>query len=396
MLKRLLIIGSIVAIALSTVPPVVQAAPAAHTHLVTVESLRLRVGPSTSDEILATLEEGVGLTVLGKKEGWAQVRWGDLEGWVSAQYLRAEKVQAVDAEFLNLRAKPGLEAAVIELAPYGTELSILEQADGWSKVLYHDQVGWMKSDYLTEPSRISSDLLPETLKPSQIKMVTVEALNVRSGPSTNDERIQMLPGGTLVTVLEEKDRWCRIQFADQEAWVYGEYLVDTNPEAVVEALGGEPGGEPLVNTLPADIAKLQESDQALAAKILPTSAGGDTLVLEEARKYLGIPYVWGGASPEEGFDCSGYVMYLFGQLGVSLPHGAEAISAYGTQVEFANLQPGDVIFFQNTYRYGVSHLGIWAGNNQFIHAPEPGAVVCYEDLKGFYLAHYWGARRITP
>jgi cell wall-associated NlpC family hydrolase len=227
-------------------------------------------------------------------------------------------------------------------------------------------------------------------------MVTVEALNVRSGPSTDAERIQMLPGGTLVTVLEEKDLWRRIQLADQEAWVYGEYLVDTNPEAVVEALGGEPGGEPLVNTLPADIAKLQENDQALAAKIPPASSGGDVLVLDEARKYLGIPYVWGGASPEEGFDCSGYVMYLFGQLGVSLPHGAEAISAYGTPVEFADLQPGDVIFFQNTYRYGVSHLGIWAGNNQFIHAPEPGAVVCYEELKGFYLAHYWGARRITP
>ncbi len=392
MLKRLLVMAFIVAIALSAIPPVAQATPAADTHLVTVESLRLRAGPSTSDEILATLEEGVGLTVLGKKEGWAQVRWGDLEGWVSAQYLRAEKVQAVDAEFLNLRAEPSLEATVIELAPYGTMLSILEQADGWSKVLYRDQVGWMKSDYLTEPAKISPDLLPEAPKPSQIKMVTVEALNVRSGPSTDAERIQMLPGGTLVTVLEEKDLWRRIQLANEEAWVYGEYLVDTNPEAVVEALGGEP----LVNTLPADIAKLQESDQALAVKIPRALSGGDALVLEEARKYLGIPYVWGGASPEEGFDCSGYVMYLFGQLGVSLPHGAEAISAYGTPVEFADLLPGDVIFFQNTYRYGVSHLGIWAGNNQFIHAPEPGAVVCYEDLKGFYLAHYWGARRITP
>jgi N-acetylmuramoyl-L-alanine amidase len=391
--KRFLIILFIISLGFMAIPPSAQAASSTHT--VTVDGLRLRAGPSIDDEIIATLSEGDSLVVQAKQEGWAKVLWGEQEGWVSAQYLRANKVASVNAEFLNLRDQPSLEAAILDLAPYGTTLSILEEPGGWSKVIYHDHVGWMKSDFLSDPTTISSERLPEALKASQVKMVAIDALNVRSGPSSDSERIKVLPGGSLVTVLDTKDRWWRIQMGDLEAWVFSEYLVDTNPDAVVAALGGNSIGDPIIQTPPPDIARLQEGDKALVAQA-NASGHGNEGVLVESEKYLGIPYVWGGASPAEGFDCSGYVMYLFGQLGVELPHGAEAISAYGTPVEFANLQPGDVIFFQNTYRYGVSHLGIWVGNNTFIHAPEPGSVVCYEQLKGFYLDHYWGARRITP
>lgn len=358
------------------------------THWVTVDSLRLRNGPGTSHEVLTSLFQDEEVTVLGKREGWANVQAGDWEGWVSAEYLRAKVRKAVDAEFLRLRALPELNAEILTQAPYGSVLSLLEEKDGWSKVLFHDQVGWMKSEYLTDLINIDPAGVPPT-ESTLIKFVTVDALNVRAGPGTDSDLLEILPGGTLVTVLEEQESWSRIELSGKEAWVYREYLSDTNADAVVAALGGGPQ----INQLPEDIATLLASSERL-----PSGSGeaSNSIVLRTAEKYLGVPYVWGGASPEEGFDCSGYVMYLFGELGVSLPHGAEAISQYGTPVEFQDLQPGDVIFFQNTYRYGVSHLGIWAGNNTFIHAPEPGANVSYEELKGFYLDHYWGARRILP
>jgi N-acetylmuramoyl-L-alanine amidase len=358
------------------------------THWVTVDSLRLRNGPGTSYEVLTSLFQDEEVTVLGKQEGWAHVQAGDWEGWVSAEYLRAKIRKAVDAEFLRLRAFPELNAEILTQAPYGSILSLLEEQDGWSRVLFHDQMGWMKSEYLTDPANID----PAGVAPTEstlIKFVTVDALNVRAGPGTDSDLLEILPGGTLVTVLEEQESWSRIELSGEEAWVYREYLSDTNADAVVAALGGEPQ----INQLPEDIATLLANGESL-----PSGSGesSNSIVLKTAERYLGVPYVWGGASPEEGFDCSGYVMYIFGELGVSLPHGAEAISQYGTPVEFQDLQPGDVIFFQNTYRYGVSHLGIWAGNNTFIHAPEPGVNVSYEELKGFYLDHYWGARRILP
>lgn len=353
----------------------------AFSHKVTVDGLRLRAGPGTSFEVLSVLYEGQELDVLEKQEGWAKVKVGELEGWVFAEYLSCIKQLAVDAEFLRLRSEPSLDSEVIDQAPYGTSLSVLEEREDWCKVIYHDQVGWMKREFLVDPSKIDPELL-ETRdeEPTALKVVTVESLNVRSGPGTDFPKIGNLNGGTFVTVLKDQGDWSLIEFQGGEAWVFNEYLSDTNPQELVESLGGP------------SISEITTSPGSSSA----ASSTGGSLVVQVAEKYLGVPYVWGGSSPEEGFDCAGFVKYVFGELGIPLPHGAEAISNYGTPVAFEDLQPGDVIFFQNTYRYGVSHLGIWVGNNTFIHAPEPGSVVSYEELKGFYLSHYWGARRLIP
>ncbi len=358
-------------------------ASASPSHVVTGDGLRLRSGPGTSYDILASFLEGDEIAVIGKQEGWAKVQAGNLEGWVFAQYLRCKVQKAVDAEFLRLRSEPSLEGTILDQAPYSTALSVLEEKEGWSKVLYRDQVGWMKSEFLVDPGRVDSSLLP-ALEHTQVKFVTVGALNVRSGPDVESPRVDVLSGGTLVKIVDEENGWCLIEHERQQAWVFGEYLADTDPNSIVTALGGQPSER--AENAPVDIHSSR----------VGITASSDSLIVSTAEKYLGIPYVWGGASPEVGFDCSGFVMYVFGELGISLPHGAEAISNYGAPVEFANLLPGDVIFFQNTYRYGISHLGIWVGDNIFIHAPEPGNVISYEKLEGFYLNHYWGARRLIP
>jgi cell wall-associated NlpC family hydrolase len=106
-----------------------------------------------------------------------------------------------------------------------------------------------------------------------------------------------------------------------------------------------------------------------------------------ALRYLGVPYVWGGASPS-GFDCSGLVMYVYAQIGISLPHFAAAQFAEGTPVARSDLQPGDLVFFD-----GLNHVGIYIGDGQFVHAPETGDVVKITALSDFGNA-YVGARRL--
>jgi cell wall-associated NlpC family hydrolase len=117
----------------------------------------------------------------------------------------------------------------------------------------------------------------------------------------------------------------------------------------------------------------------------PSRYGG---VVGIAMQYLGTPYVYGGASPS-GFDCSGFIMYVFAQVGVSLPHNAAAQYGYGTPVDRSQLQAGDLVFFN-----GLGHAGIYVGGGSFIHAPHTGDVVKISSMTGWYTSTYVGARRL--
>ena len=107
-----------------------------------------------------------------------------------------------------------------------------------------------------------------------------------------------------------------------------------------------------------------------------------------ANRLTGIPYVWGGASPRSGFDCSGLVQYVYGKLGISLPHYTVSQYRHGRSVSRSSLRPGDLVFF-----YGLGHVGIYAGRGKYIHAPGSGSAVRWASLAS--TPSYYGARRIV-
>jgi cell wall-associated NlpC family hydrolase len=140
---------------------------------------------------------------------------------------------------------------------------------------------------------------------------------------------------------------------------------------------------------------------ALSSTVAPVASSGSgsdsvgpapppthSSVVSIAEQYLGVPYRWGGSSPS-GFDCSGLVMYVFAQVGVSLPHSSYAQYGMGSPVSRDQLQPGDLVFFD-----GLGHVGIYVGGGSFIHAPHTGDVVKISSISGWYASTYVGARRI--
>jgi peptidoglycan DL-endopeptidase CwlO len=148
--------------------------------------------------------------------------------------------------------------------------------------------------------------------------------------------------------------------------------------------------QPLIPSLSAPAPEASAAPSpSLAASVIPAPApathGG---VVRIAMQYLGIPYVYGGSSPS-GFDCSGFVMYVYAKVGVSLPHNAAAQYGYGTPVDRSQLQPGDLVFFN-----GLGHNGIYIGGGSFIHSPHTGDVVKISSISGWYSSTWVGARRL--
>lgn len=136
---------------------------------------------------------------------------------------------------------------------------------------------------------------------------------------------------------------------------------------------------------------------ALLGRDMPENIGGSSVIVNRiltgAMQYMGVPYIFGGTTPY-GFDCSGYVQYVFAQAGISIPRTADVQFEVGTPVSSAELVPGDLVFFE-TYTYGASHVGIYVGNGEFIHASSSGGVKISSLNSSYYSSHYIGSRRIV-
>jgi len=144
--------------------------------------------------------------------------------------------------------------------------------------------------------------------------------------------------------------------------------------------------------VPTDAVSLEEGGQPLPASDL---WGRRHDIVRTALAYRGSRYRHGGTSSRSGFDCSGFVKFVYATKGIKLPHDTRALFKCGKPIAKSDLQPGDILFFVNTYRRGISHVGLYIGNGKFVHASTHRRGVRIDDLDAdYYRRHYMGARRI--
>jgi cell wall-associated NlpC family hydrolase len=273
----------------------------------------------------------------------------------------------VSATALNLRADASLDSAIVGLIPGGAVVLVEEQKGEWTRVVYDGTAGYVSSEYVSFAEALDFD--------GGSAAITGENVRMRNGASTDAGVIGSFSSGDSFTVLGVSGEWLKVSTAGGSiGYVHSNYL---DYGSAVKAGTS--------SSVPA----------AAAPAAYQSGAGIGSQLVETAKLYLGTPYVWAGMSPS-GFDCSGFVNYVYKQYGYSMNRVAQDIySNDGSYVDKDSLAVGDLVFFGYSGT-NVTHVGMYIGDGQFIHASSgKGQVVITKLSENYYTRMYVGAKRIA-
>jgi cell wall-associated NlpC family hydrolase len=258
----------------------------------------------------------------------------------------------------------GISSIMLCTTAFATEVTsaiINTQENSQTKITNEDNVQSEEIQVTEIQETAVQALVQETTPGVQLQhgTVSVDILNIRSGPSTDTEILGKLSFGSTINIKTSGNGWYEIEYNDSSAYVYAEYvkIIDLSAAAL------SPSGNSVV-----DYAKL----------------------------FIGTPYVAGGSSPS-GFDCSGFVKYVMANFGVDMPRTSTDQYSIGVRVEKSELMPGDLVFFKySATSYRLNHVGIYVGDGNFIHSPIPGQTVRIDTLSsGYFSTYYFGATRVV-
>lgn len=274
---------------------------------------------------------------------------------------------------LRLRSSAATTASTLDTAVRGECVVVIAKEGDWYKVNYNLQEGYMHSDYLTVSTKENAEL--------GYGKITGAGVNLRTGPGTSYSVAAVSGNGDKCYIIGINDGWYKVLFQDKTCYIRSDFVELTEV----------PYENPDSHNSPKYYRGGKAIGNASSASAVPVSVTGSQ-ILAEAKKYLGCPYRAGGASPS-GFDCSGFVYYVLKQLGLSPYRTPSEQYQMGTSVEKSSLRVGDLVFFGSGR---ITHSGIYAGNGQFIHAPNSRSTISYSDLtSGYWAQNYYGACRVA-
>ena len=382
---------------------------------IAVDSANVRGGPGTNYDKVAELTAGTPVQILARVDGWYQARARDGKiVWIADELLNLDiiaadflpeaanipapppaKIGLVAEEGLNLRDGPGKEYIGITKLTSGAQLDLLARYNDWFQVQTTEgQIGWVVSQYLAIGPNVVErvEVVPRIpdASPALVGVVREPNVNLRSGPNVAYEKRGGLGAGVQLDLLGRYKDWYKVRTASGSmGWVSSELM---NVSSFVDRR------VPMVRDIPALPQSKPVARSPIARSAAPAPAEAVGSLTAFATQFIGARYVWGGTSPK-GFDCSGFTKYVYAQFGLNLPHSSvgQYSSQYGTPISKADdLRPGDIVFFVNTYKRGISHVGIYIGGGDVVQAMSPRLGVGVANLNGgYWAAHYYGAIRPT-
>ncbi len=253
---------------------------------------------------------------------------------------------------VNLRTGAGTGNAIIATVGEGTALIVeADTGSGWYKVNYDGESGYMSADYLS---------FSETMDLTAQGWVDGSDVRMRAAAGTDSEIVRVTTYGESVEILGVDGEWYKVSAGGKTGYIRGDYVSFTEPDPSQAPAAGSIGEQ----------------------------------IVAFAEQFLGTPYVWAGSSPS-GFDCSGFVSYVFKNFGYTVNRTAASMYSNGVAVDKSELQIGDAVFFASSSE-SIGHVGIYIGDGEFIHSSSGCGYVTISGLEeSYYSRMYVGARRIA-
>ena len=367
--------------------------------------LRCRDDAGYNGAVLAVLSDGTSVELRGSAQGdWQPVVCQGQNGFVFSGYLDysgnggggndgggdsnssltsgdTAHVSGTNGDGVRLRSSASFNGAIVMVVSEGQTVSVIDGSSGdWVAVSFRGTSGFIHMDYLAAGSGSGNDGGDSGNSGGGLSVgdhARVAAdLNLRYDPSMSGGVAAVAPSGTVVEITGGlSNGFYAVDWDGLSGYMHGDYLSLTEKALTKRGGSGEDPGDG-------------------GGGSNPTPTGN--AIVDYAMQYLGYPYVWATHGPSS-FDCSGFTYWVvLNTLGINISPGTSAQINYGTPVSRSSLQPGDLVFFQNTYTWGLSHVGIYIGNGKFIHAENESTGVVISDLSSqYYSSRWYGARRVA-
>ncbi len=288
--------------------------------------------------------------------------------------------------YVNVRSIPSEEGEIVGKLYDDSVGTFIEEDNGWYKINSGSVTGYVKAEYC-----VTGEDAVELAKKvgTRLATVTTTTLYVRMEPTTDSKVLSMVPEGDDFLVMDETDDWAKINVEEGDGWVSRDYLeihtefveAESKEEEQARLAKEEEERKKAREAAKKSQSGRQTSSQTMQTQTTTYAVGeGSELgksVAEYALQFVGNPYVYGGTSLTNGADCSGFVMSVYANFGVSLPHSSKSDRSQGAAVDgLANAQPGDLICYSG-------HVALYIGNGQIVHASnaKTGIIVSNADYK---------------